>query len=325
MIQIKYTQKEIGIPLPITAQEEYLKSITNYTYGYFVSDEYVLPFIIDKKFIFKRLIFTNESISINGCNDNSFVKEKDFLEEVLTNVSRTGASFVYQPNTNVVFSTFPKGAIEAEFGSYQVDLEKEEEELFSNLHSKHRNVIRKAKKDGIEIKYGLNLFEDFFEVYKDTLERQNRSYTPRATLKELADKLSENILISVAYKDGIPQGSSMLLYEKNFGAYYFYGGSIPRPHIGSINLMHWESILKLKAKGVKFYDFVGARISPEKGSKIEGIQRFKERFGGHMKKGYLWKYPSNKFMYRCFYLIANLNAKIRKLEYIGDIIDQERR
>ncbi|WP_321317210.1 peptidoglycan bridge formation glycyltransferase FemA/FemB family protein [Labilibaculum sp.] len=274
--------------------------------------------------IFKRLVFTNESIKKGDFEDPNFLKEKNFLEEVVKNIKNTSAHFVYQPNTNVVFDTFPKGSLEASFGSYQIDLEKGEEELFANLHPKHRNVIKKAKKDGVIIKTGEDQFSDFFELYKDTMERQNLNYTSEIELKEIATKLNGNALISVAYKDGIPQGSSMLLYEKGFGAYYFYGGSALRPHIGSINLMHWENIIKLKSVGVSFYDFVGARIKPKKGSKIEGIQKFKERFGGEMKKGYLWKYPSNNVIYKLFCFVAKLNALMHKRVYKGDIIDQER-
>jgi len=324
MIRIVETEKEIDFPLPITAKEDYLKSTTNFKYGWFTSDEFILPYIVEKKMIFKRLVFTNESIKRGNFEDSNFLKEKSFLEEVVKNIKNTSAHFVYQPNTNVVFDTFPKGSLEASFGSYQIDLVKNEEDLFANLHSKHRNVIRKAKKDGVIIKTGDDQFFDFFEVYKETMERQNLNYTSENELKKISTRLKANTLISVAYKDGKPQGSSMLLYEKGFGAYYFYGGSALRPHIGSINLMHWENIKKLKNEGVSFYDFVGARIKPKKGSKIEGIQKFKERFGGKMKKGYLWKYPSNNVMYKLFYLGAKVNALIHKRVYKGDIIDQER-
>ena len=67
-----------------------------------------------------------------------------------------------------------------------------------------------------------------------------------------------------------------------------------------------QTAMKLmKERGVKYYDFVGARINPDEGSKYEGIQRFKSRFGGELKKGYLWKMPLNKFKYKLFcWLVA---------------------
>ena len=37
-ISIVYSEKEIGVMLPVTASESYLKAISNYKYGWFLSD-----------------------------------------------------------------------------------------------------------------------------------------------------------------------------------------------------------------------------------------------------------------------------------------------
>ena len=90
-----------------------------------------------------------------------------------------------------------------------------------------------------------------------------------------------------------------------------------------MNLLQWTAILDMKRLGVNIYDFVGARISPKEGSKLETIQRFKARFGSQMKVGYLWKYPLNKFKYKTFYFLVRMHACLKKQTYIGDIIDEE--
>ena len=78
----------------------------------------------------------------------------------------------------------------------------------------------------------------------------------------------------------------------------------------------------MKKRGVKWYDFVGARINPSPGSKVEGIQRFKSRFGGELKEGFLWKKNYNKIK-SSFYSIALYSyGKIKKIN-VKDIIDQE--
>ena len=45
-----------------------------------------------------------------------------------------------------------------------MNLKKNESELFKNLHSKHRNVIRKSIKDGIEIHFGKKYFKQCYDV-----------------------------------------------------------------------------------------------------------------------------------------------------------------
>ena len=58
---MKIIKKNININLPIFATENYLKSKSD-DYGWFVTKEVILPFSIEKKLIFKRLIFSTETI-----------------------------------------------------------------------------------------------------------------------------------------------------------------------------------------------------------------------------------------------------------------------
>ena len=79
-ISIVYSEKEIGVMLPVTASESYLKAISNYKYGWFLSDLFVLPFIIDKKLFFKKMVFTHETIKILSVSENKKNSyERDFL------------------------------------------------------------------------------------------------------------------------------------------------------------------------------------------------------------------------------------------------------
>ena len=67
--------------LPIFATEKYLKSKSN-KYGWFLTDDFILPFTIDKKLIFKRLIFTTETIYLN--KNLTEIEEKEFLNNVVS-------------------------------------------------------------------------------------------------------------------------------------------------------------------------------------------------------------------------------------------------
>ena len=82
-------------------------------------------------------------------------------------------------------------------------------------------------------------------------------------------------------------------------------------------------MLEFKKMGVREYDFMGARLNVEKGSKLEGIQRFKSRFGGELKKGYLWKYEINPIKTKTIYFLQKVIFKLKGQDYKGDAIDQE--
>jgi lipid II:glycine glycyltransferase (peptidoglycan interpeptide bridge formation enzyme) len=84
-----------------------------------------------------------------------------------------------------------------------------------------------------------------------------------------------------------------------------------------MNLLQWEAIKRFRNLGVKRYDFVGVRINPEEGSKQEGLMTFKQRFGGYLAKGFMWKYSLSPLKYAVY---------SQAVKYLrgGDIVDAER-
>ena len=83
-------------------------------------------------------------------------------------------------------------------------------------------------------------------------------------------------------------------------------------------------ITELKKRGVKKYDFVGARLSDVSGTKLAGIQKFKKRFGGELKRGYLWKKDINLMKCKLFDLALKVKLKLKGVSMPKDIIDQEK-
>lgn len=304
--------------LPVTALPQYLETLGT-DYGYLTEDGCVLPFVIEKRSFFKRLIFTTGVLGISNAGEREFLdRAADFIRR---NVK---IDFIAVPSATALFNAYPSGSVYCRFGTYIIDLSQAEELLFSNLHAKHRNVIKKAQKDGVEIKVGHEYFDECVGLIKSTLDRQNMLSLPKETFRKLKDSLGPNIDFWIASLNGEIQGSALIIWNKDHSSYYLAGGSSSSPHSGSMNLLHWEAIKLMKSRGVKFYNFVGARIKPEEGSRLEGIQRFKSRFGSTMETGYLWKMPVNKLKYRSYYIGAHLIAFIRNKKYHGDVIDQEK-
>ena len=277
-----------GGSFPVFATKEFLSHKSN-DYGWFVDKEFCLPYYVEKKLFFKYITFPHEIISLVESSESE--NKIKFLNSVMNTIKTElkYIDFIIQSPSNVLFGEYPDNAVYCEFGSYKIDLSLAEEELFSNLHSKHRNVVRKAIKENVTIKRGTEYKNEALFLVQETMKRQNMAFVSDASFYSEFNEISDNIECYVAVKDGVNQGSAIIYWSKD-RAYYIHGGSIEKPYGGSINLMHWEIIKDMKSKGVKNYDFVGARIEPTAGSKLEGIQRFKSRFGAVMDRGYLWKY-----------------------------------
>jgi len=168
----------------------------------------------------------------------------------------------------------------------------------------------------VQIKSGIEYLETAYELVRDTFKRSKLGFMGYDAFKRMIIALGDNVKIYIAEHQGAIQGCVVIPFSSH-SAYYVYGGSIPNPITGSTNLLHWEAIRHFQGLGVKRYDFVGVRINPEKGSKPEGLKMFKERFGGQLVQGYMWKYCFNRLKYP-IYSIA-----VRFLRG-GDIVDKER-
>jgi hypothetical protein len=274
----------------------------------------ILPFTIVKKVIFRMARFRVETIPVADPIDPS--EERVFLDSVIEYFRSIGADMVIPATTNTIFRTYPDGAIAAPYGTYIIDLQQGEDTLWDNLHSKHRNVIRNALRQGVSIKYGMQYLDTAHALIRDTLKRSRMLFMDIGQFRRLLNGIANNVTISVAEHQGQIQGCAVTPFS-NHSAYYLYGGSIPNPLTGAMNLLQWNAIKKFRSLGVKYYDFVGVRINPQKGSKQEGLKMFKERFGGRLVQGYMWKYPIRPFKYSVYSVAVRLAKG-------GDIVDAER-
>ncbi len=318
MLEVRNFQFKNDDNHSIFAGSDYLKSDCNdfnWLGGFDGNSlKFLLPYRIYKKLFFKYIMFTTETIYLDDISDVN--DEKDFLNKAVSFLRKKNIDFIIQPPTYAVFKIYPDKASFAEFGSFIIDLTLTESQIWSNIHPKHRNVIKNAEKKGVVIKRGIEYLDIAYELYIKTLKRSNITGSLKDKLLNLVDNIKNNITVFIAFYNGEPQGCAIMPYNC-YSAYYIYGGSIEKPLTGAVNLLHWEAIKYFKTIKTRYYDFVGARLECAPGSKYESLQKFKSRFGGSLKKGYLWKYPLHKSKYMLYNLLLKLGNKKH-----SDIIDQ---
>ncbi len=161
-----------------------------------------------------------------------------------------------------------------------VDLSKPEAQLWSEVHSKRRNEIKRAEKRGIVVKQIDNI-EEINICYKILNEVYKRAHLPLAhkslfenCYKYLSpsnyvrfigayfEKELIGIMLTLRYKDRVIDwyaGSSKKDYEKN-------------PN----DVIPWEAFRISKNDGFKIFDFGGAG-KPEVNY---GVRDYKKKFGG---------------------------------------------
>jgi lipid II:glycine glycyltransferase (peptidoglycan interpeptide bridge formation enzyme) len=248
--------------------------------------------------------------------DLSVEEEHAFLNSAVAYLRSTGVDMIMPGANSAVFRTYPDGADAAPYGTLIKDLNQSEDALMKEIHSTFRYNIRRAGREGVQIKEGLEYLDTAYDLVADTLKRSGQPVKKYDEFKRSILALGEQVRILVAEREGVCQGCMVAPFSQH-SAYTWYCGSRPEPVIGAMHLLHWEAMRRFRQMGVKCLNFQGVRIDPDKGSKQEGILNFKSRFGGSLVQGYVWKYSFSPMKFAAY------DVAIRLFKG-GDIVDVER-
>jgi len=200
-----------------------------------------------------------------------------------------------------------------------LDLTKSEEELLSNLHTKHRYNMRYAIKKGVTVKTAETQddFDVFYDLFKSTSIRQKYFVRPKIYYQKIWEmfgkKNASKILTS--YYEGKPLASWMLLTHKDI-LYYPYGGSSEEfKNMHGSTVVGWEAILLGKKLGCHTFDMWGASENiDDTEDPWWGFTNFKLRFGGtYVKYMDSYDYVLNSSMYKMFTTANTLRWKLLRV------------
>lgn len=316
--ELSHTIKDILKDGNVFFSENYNHYIEN-TGGYiwYVYDEiFVLPVVVTEKIKIKQGLYISEPFCM--IKDYETRQLACFLNETSAILKEKGIAWI-STSAAALFNAYPDKSLRIPFGSHVIDLSLSEEELLMKMHSKHRNSVRRAERNGVVVKSGgKELIPDYIKADEETWERSDRDTYGSEFFEKIIDCMGDKAIIYMAYKDDKPQTGACFFVNQRM-SYYMYGASITNPEPGSANLLQWTAIKDMKAAGVERFSFVGCRINEDEDSKYHGIQRFKERFGGELIQGYMFKSVLNPIKTNIFdqlYKIKNGNT-------IKNAIDQE--
>lgn len=305
--------------MSVFASESFLKAVGD-EYGWLGGfDESgklrcILPYTIIRKMIFRMVRFRVETIYLDG--ELSIEEEKAFLNSVVDYFRSIGSDMIIPATTNTIFRTYPDGGDAAPYGSYIIDLTQPEEILWKNIDRIYRQNINAAIKKGVTIRDGSDNLEAAHELIVDTFKRSKLPFMNFSEFTHFVRGLGKNGKILIADCNGIAQSYAVFGFS-DYCAYAIYAGNLDNQQQGANKLIYWEAIRLFKSLGVRCYDFVGARINPDKGSKQDTINALKRRFGAQLKQGYIWKYSIKTLPYIIYGIASHWRSG-------GDIVDAER-
>ena len=126
----------------------------------------------------------------------------------------------------------------------ELDLESDEK-IWENITSKNRNVIRKAVKNGVEIKYGFTreLLEEFRIMYNATMDRDNAKqyyYFDKEFYETLYIECKDDAKVFFAEYKGKKISMAIILMRNKQMHYHLSASDYEYRSLAPTNMLLWE-------------------------------------------------------------------------------------
>lgn len=140
--------------------------------------------------------------------------------------------------------------------------------IWQNIHSKNRNMIRKAEKNGIEIQHGrgMELLDKFMDIYDATMQKDNAEdyyYFKRPFYESIDRDLHDNYEIFYAMYEGRPIAMSIMIFANGRLNYHLSGSDVEYRNLAPSNLLLYKAALWGCEQGMKTFHLGGGVGSGE--------------------------------------------------------------
>lgn len=164
-------------------------------------------------------------------------------------------------------------------------LNQDEVDLLANMKQNHRNLIRRAKRDGVEIIKSDKL-PDIKKVHDLLKTTAGRHHFVPFSLSYLENEFqafekANAAQIYLAMHEGDLLAAAIVFFYGNTVVYKHGASNMHKPKIPASYAIQWAAIQDGMQRGMKYYNFWG--IAPDDASKkhpFYGITHFKKGFGG---------------------------------------------
>lgn len=150
--------------------------------------------------------------------------------------------------------------------------------IWENIHSKNRNMIRKAEKNGIVIEHGkgMDLFDKFIEIYNATMDKDHAEeyyYFKRPFYESIHNDLRNNYELFYAKLEDKIIAMSIMIFANGRLNYHLSGSDIEYRNLAPSNLLLYKAALWGCEMGMKTFHLGGGVGSGE-----DNLYKFKAAF-----------------------------------------------
>lgn len=180
--------------------------------------------------------------------------------------------------------------------------------IWANFDSKNRNVIRKAIKNGVEIKKGLSeeLLNKFIELYNQTMDKDNADqyyYFEKEFYQSILNDLNDHAVVFYAALGETIVAASIILYANGRLNYHLSGSLRAYQHLAPSNLLLWKAAEWGNEIGCGTFHLGGGR-----GSSEDSLFKFKKAFyRGELCRYHIGKKIFNEKIYQKLVALSSVS------------------
>ncbi len=150
--------------------------------------------------------------------------------------------------------------------------------IWENIHSKNRNMIRKAEKNGIVIEHGqgMELFDKFIEIYNATMDKDHAEeyyYFKSPFYESIHNDLCDNYEMFYAKLEDKIIAMSIMIFANGRMNYHLSGSDIEYRNLAPSNLLLYKAALWGCEQGFRTFHLGGGVGSGE-----DNLYKFKAAF-----------------------------------------------
>jgi len=199
-------------------------------------------------------------------------------------------------------SLLPSTSLSITYIGHTLNLTDKEDRIFSNFKDTTRRNIKKAIKEGVEIKIE-NTFESLKDFYKlNCLTRKRHGLPPQPFkfFKKIFEHIISNDmgLIILAIYNRRPIAGAIYFHFGDQAIYKYGASDLKFQHLRPNNLVMWEAIKCYAQKGYK--KLCLGRTEPEN----QGLIQFKSGWGAEEQRINYYRYSFRKELF------APINSKV---------------
>lgn len=264
-------------------------------------EEKTLPAIGRKKILFLE----GNPISKNEKSKDKILKEfKDISKKYFYGINR--------PIVLDIEDSMMKKLGYSKVSNYTVliDLKKSKEELWNALEKKSaRWGIKTAEKNNLSINLAEEKeAEEVYNLYVNTTKEGGFNPESIDFLKSLRNNKISKLLAVKNNKEEIIAAGLILIDEYNkYSILNLTTSTEKGQKLQAMPFLYWKMIEYSKDLGLNYFDLGGYDSEAKKGSKMDNINKFKERFGGKITEQPIY---STKYRYAAFRSLLKIKKKI---------------